>query len=86
MPVPDPPPVTERLTSGLTTWYSSAQARAKLTMVSEPLFSINDAGAGDLSGDVAGSEQLVVDSRINTTNNGIDLEDFIVKKLYAEKS
>ena len=79
MPVPDPPPVTERMTSGLTTWYSSAQARAKLTMVSEPLFSINDTGADELSGEVVGSEQLVKESRINATNNGNDLEILIGK-------
>jgi len=40
MPVPDPPPVTEIRTSGFTFWYSSAQASARLTIVSEPLFSM----------------------------------------------
>ena len=38
MPVPEPPPVTEMRTSGWTSWYFSAQARARLTTVSEPLF------------------------------------------------
>ncbi len=40
IPVPEPPPVTESLTLGFITWYSSAQARARFTMVSDPLFSM----------------------------------------------
>ena len=40
MPVPVPPPVTEMRTSGLTSTYASAQASARFTSVSEPLFSI----------------------------------------------
>src|SRR5262245_15374121 len=38
MPVPEPPPVTAIATSGRTFRYSSAQACARLTMVSDPLF------------------------------------------------
>ena len=39
IPVPEPPPLTEMLTSGLT-WYCSAHASARLTMVSDPEFMI----------------------------------------------
>ena len=45
MPVPDPPPVTEMRTSGCNCMYSSAQASARLTSVSEPLFSMVPAAA-----------------------------------------
>jgi hypothetical protein len=38
MPVPEPPPVTAIETSGATSRYASAQASARLTSVSEPLF------------------------------------------------
>ena len=58
IPVPEPPPVTESLTAGFIFWYSSAQARAKFTMVSEPLFSINVTGSDEGSDKLAGREQL----------------------------
>ncbi len=48
MPVPEPPPVTEILLSGLRFWYVSAQARAKFTIVSEPLFSMVSLEAAEL--------------------------------------
>ncbi len=38
MPVPDPPPDTSTETEGLIVAYSSAQACAKFTIVSEPEF------------------------------------------------
>src|SRR6185503_14678352 len=38
MPMPEPPPTTSTETEGSTLWYSSAQAWARLTMVSEPMF------------------------------------------------
>src|SRR5512142_587725 len=38
MPVPDPPPDTSTDTAGSTFAYSSAQACARLTIVSEPVF------------------------------------------------
>src|SRR5215211_5332427 len=47
IPVPDPPPVTEIRISGCAAWYRSAQARARLTIVSEPLFSIYVAEESD---------------------------------------
>ena len=37
IPVPDPPPETSTETAGSTVAYSSAQACARLTMVSEPV-------------------------------------------------
>jgi phosphate transport system ATP-binding protein len=42
IPVPDPPPVTDISTCGYCWWYASAQAKAKLTKVSDPLFTIID--------------------------------------------
>ena len=38
MPVPDPPPDTSTETAGSTLAYSSAQAWARLTIVSDPVF------------------------------------------------
>ena len=38
MPTPEPPPETSTSTSGVTFLYSSAQAWARFTIVSEPLF------------------------------------------------
>ena len=58
IPVPEPPPVTEILTAGFILWYSSAQARAKFTMVSEPLFSINENVSDEGFDELAGREQL----------------------------
>ncbi len=38
IPVPEPPPDTSTETVGSTVAYSSAQAWARFTMVSEPVF------------------------------------------------
>src|SRR6185503_2248948 len=38
MPMPDPPPETSTDTLGSILWYSSDQACARFTMVSEPMF------------------------------------------------
>ena len=59
IPVPDPPPVTDIRTSGLSAWYFSAQASARLTIVSEPLFSIYDAEEFDVVSEDGLTEQEV---------------------------
>ncbi len=61
MPVPEPPPVTATATLGLTCLYSSAQAWATLTSVSEPLFWIT---ARPLPSSPEGRPQAITSSGI----------------------
>ena len=77
IPVPEPPPVTESLTAGFIFWYSSAQASAKFTMVSEPLFSINEIGSDELSDELKRGEQLVTKMIQTGKTRRIFMEIFI---------
>jgi hypothetical protein len=72
IPVPDPPPDTDRLACGLSCWYCSAQARAKFTIVSEPIllrYSVDS--VGDVLMSPARAEQAVVISNRTTNSSEI---------------
>lgn len=53
MPVPEPPPETDKFDSGLICWYCSAQARARLTIVSEPVLLIYSLESGGITSSVS---------------------------------
>jgi hypothetical protein len=70
IPVPEPPPVTESCTAGFISWYFSAQAKAKLTIVSDPLFSMVEIGAEEPSeGGEIWEQPGKNNAQIETTNN-----------------
>lgn len=66
MPVPEPPPDTDIFVSGLISWYCSAQAKARFTIVSEPVLLMNlfESEEGDSS--VPGCEEQAHKTKMNT--------------------
>ena len=68
MPVPEPPPETDKIDCGLIWWYCSAQARARLTIVSEPVLLIYSFESGGItpSGSVLDAQALKI--KINRMN------------------
>lgn len=73
MPVPDPPPETAMLVCGLTSWYSSAHARARFTIVSDPVLFIYSLDSEEGGASEPGCEEQAANKIINRINVFINL-------------